>query len=307
MPHQWWEHLDPGHHLSLLIQEVSALAMTPICTPAMTHALADDVHHAIFLLCQCNENDNIQKRPDICVLRTLVHGAILQSSFSAHSGTAVFLWALREEVYIDAWMAALSAGGSIKDCKDAVMAVPKAPYAHDQSWPATTFNCVLTREHICDWPEQSTTELGHALNRAVSTGDIGDYDRAMTSSSHLKWLGVYGPANLVRAAFTIQTQPVPHPSKQFIDMGGGANYNFFMNRGITNMDELNNICHNCGANFQLDAGNLAYLLCRLKSCQVTGWELLHEVQWSSQRKKLWTVHHQYSLTGNATHETDKLI
>ena len=102
----------------------------------MTHALADDVHHAIFLLCQCNENDNIQKRPDICALRTLVHGAILQSSFSAHSGTAVFLWALREEVYIDAWMAALSAGGSIKDCKDAVMAVPKAPYAHDQSWPA---------------------------------------------------------------------------------------------------------------------------------------------------------------------------
>ena len=133
MPHQWWEHLDPGHHLSLLIQEVSALAMTPICTPAMTHALADDVHHAIFLLCQCNENDNIQKRPDICVLRTLVHGAILQSSFSAHSGTAVFLWALREEVYIDAWMAALSAGGSIQDCKDAVMAVPKAPYAHGQS------------------------------------------------------------------------------------------------------------------------------------------------------------------------------
>ena len=77
----------------------------------------------------------------------------------------------------------------------------------------------------------------------MATGDIGDYDRAMTSGSNLKWLGVYGPANLVQAAFTIQTQQVPHPSKQFIDMamGGGANYNCFMNRGITNMDELNNI------------------------------------------------------------------
>ena len=86
----------------------------------MPRALADYMHRAISLLCQCDENNKIQKRPDICTLRTLVHGAILQSSFSAHGGTAVFLWALQEEVRIDAWMAALSAGGSIEECKDAV-------------------------------------------------------------------------------------------------------------------------------------------------------------------------------------------
>lgn len=268
----------------------------------MTNALAGDMRQAMSLLIHGDEHDNIQKRPDICTLRTAINEPILGSSFSAHGGSGVFIWALRDQGYVNAWMAALSNGGTVEDCKRAVRDAPKAQYVRGESWPPTFLNCVLNRDKILDWKPQVVARVGRALDLAVASGKLHDYNNALKRACDLPSLKAYGAAHLVRTALVTATPPKCIPSQEFIGMGSGANYNFFLNRGMTNVHMVNATMkkYTCDQQLVLDTGNLAYLLCRLKSNKVDGWELLHEGMWSEEEKQHWRgnlppIHYPLSL------------
>ena len=69
-----------------------------------------------------------------------------------------------------------------------------------------------------------------------------------------------------------------NPSRVFVKMSDKVKYNIFEDRGIHDMDDLDDAMKGLVITDGISGGELAYLICQAKMSKVAGWQLLYYEQ-----------------------------
>ena len=116
------------------------------------------------------------------------------------------------------------------------------------------------------WDKSKVNLLAQVLERAVKSGTVKDYKLVCKVATQIPGIGTYSKEHLFRTACLIKG--TKHPSPKFVTMGSGANnarYAIFRDHGVKNIAEFNAKATSLGCPMDVDAGELAYLVCMVKS------------------------------------------
>jgi|TARA_B100001250_G_scaffold161809_1_gene138991 hypothetical protein len=188
-------------------------------------------------LIEHQKKEPITARGDVYTLRHLFDGDMTKF---------VYAWALREPILVEAYYE----GGF-----EAVEKIRDIKY---QFIPHRTIKW-LKPSMIQSWSLDIVVSIGEALQNNLPHDIIMERTKELPG---LAGAGSYNSEHLYRTACIVLGRK--HPSREFVIMGSGTDYSELIELGIKNMDEMDKKWREITNIPYIDAGELAYLVCKTR-------------------------------------------
>ena len=193
--------------------------------------------------CEVRRKNHIEERGDIVALKR---------HFDGDWEKFIYAWAMREPAFVTAFYE-----GGFEKAK-----AVKTKY----KYLPTRLVRWMKPNAVQEWDKDVVKSLASLLQQAGKSERL--YKQTVKKAGLLPGIGQYSREHVYRTALCVCN--ASHPSKSFVEMGAGANkarYNLLRDEGIHDMYDLNEVLRELDED-EMDAGELAYLLCKIKSYEI---------------------------------------